>query len=36
MSCCREGRRKVLAFADSRQEAAFFAWYAEDSYEEAA
>ena len=27
------GRRKVLAFADSRQEAAFFAWYAEDSYE---
>ena len=28
-----EGRRKVLAFADSRQEAAFFAWYIEDSYE---
>lgn len=28
-----EGRRRVLAFADSRQEAAFFAWYAEDSYE---
>ena len=28
-----DGRRKVLAFADSRQEAAFFAWYAEDSYE---
>ncbi len=28
-----ENRRKVLAFADSRQEAAFFAWYAEDSYE---
>ena len=28
-----EHRRKVLAFADSRQEAAFFAWYAEDSYE---
>ena len=27
-----EGRRKVLSFADSRQEAAFFAWYAEDSY----
>ena len=26
-------RRKVLAFADSRQEAAFFAWYAEDSYD---
>ena len=28
-----ENRRKVLAFADSRQEAAFFAWYAEDTYE---
>ena len=28
-----ENRRKILAFADSRQEAAFFAWYAEDSYE---
>ena len=28
-----ESRRRVLAFADSRQEAAFFAWYAEDSYE---
>ena len=28
-----EPRRKVLAFADSRQEAAFFAWYAENSYE---
>ncbi len=27
-----ENRRRVLAFADSRQEAAFFAWYAEDSY----
>ena len=27
-----EDRRKVLAFADSRQEAAFFAWYAEESY----
>jgi len=26
------GRRKVLAFADGRQEAAFFAWYLEDSY----
>lgn len=25
--------RKILAFADSRQKAAFFAWYAEDSYE---
>lgn len=24
--------RKILAFADSRQDAAFFAWYAEDSY----
>ena len=29
-----ENKRKVLAFADSRQEAAFFAWYAEKSYEE--
>ena len=28
-----QARRKVLAFADSRQEAAFFAWYAENSYE---
>ena len=28
-----ENRRKVLTFTDSRQEAAFFAWYAEDSYE---
>ena len=28
-----EDRRKVLAFADSRQEAAFFAWYAQDSYQ---
>ena len=27
-----EDRRKVLAFADGRQEAAFFAWYLEDSY----
>ena len=26
-------KRKVLAFVDSRQEAAFFAWYAQDSYE---
>lgn len=25
-------RNKVLAFADGRQEAAFFAWYLEDSY----
>jgi len=28
-----EQRRKVLAFADGRQEAAFFAWYAQYSYE---
>ena len=27
-----EDRRRILAFADSRQEAAFFAWYAEESY----
>ena len=27
-----ETGRKLLAFADSRQEAAFFAWYAEESY----
>ena len=27
-----ENRRKVLSFADNRQEAAFFAWFAEDSY----
>ena len=27
-----KNKRKVLAFADNRQEAAFFAWYAEDSY----
>ena len=25
-------KRKILTFADSRQEAAFFAWYVEDSY----
>lgn len=25
--------KKILAFADSRQEAAFFAWYAENSYQ---
>ena len=25
-------RNKILTFADSRQEAAFFAWYVEDSY----
>ena len=29
----REGRKKILAFADSRQEAAFFAWYLEDSHD---
>lgn len=29
-----DDRRKVLAFADSRQEAAFFAWYAQDSYQD--
>jgi hypothetical protein len=27
-----EKHKKVLAFADGRQEAAFFAWYLEDSY----
>jgi ATP-dependent helicase YprA (DUF1998 family) len=27
-------RRKVLAFADGRQEAAFFAWYLQHSYED--
>lgn len=27
-------RRKVLGFADSRQEAAFFAWYLEDTYKD--
>jgi len=27
-----EHRRKVLAFADGRQQAAFFAWYLENSY----
>lgn len=26
-------RRKILAFADGRQEAAFFAWYLQDTYE---
>lgn len=26
-------RRKILAFADGRQRAAFFAWYLQDSYE---
>jgi hypothetical protein len=29
-----EKRKKVLAFADGRQEAAFFAWYLEHSYRE--
>ena len=29
-----EERRKVLAFADGRQEAAFFAWYLENSYKD--
>jgi len=29
-----EGRKKILAFADGRQEAAFFAWYLEDSYKD--
>lgn len=29
-----EERRKVLAFADGRQEAAFFAWYLEDTYKD--
>ena len=28
-----EENRKILAFADNRQEAAFFAWYAQNSYE---
>jgi ATP-dependent helicase YprA (DUF1998 family) len=27
-----EGHRKVLAFADSRQNAAFFAWYLDETY----
>jgi hypothetical protein len=27
-------RKKVLAFADGRQEAAFFAWYLQDSYKD--
>lgn len=27
-------KKKVLAFADGRQEAAFFAWYLEDSYKD--
>jgi len=29
-----EERKKVLAFADGRQEAAFFAWYLENSYKD--
>lgn len=29
-----EGRKKVLAFADSRMEAAYFAWYLEQSYQD--
>ncbi len=29
-----ESRKKILAFADGRQEAAFFAWYLEDSYKD--
>lgn len=29
-----QGRKKVLAFADGRQEAAFFAWYLENSYKD--
>ncbi len=29
-----EGRKKVLAFADGRQQAAFFAWYLENSYKD--
>jgi DEAD/DEAH box helicase/MrfA Zn-binding domain/Helicase conserved C-terminal domain len=29
-----EGRKKILAFADGRQEAAFFAWYLQRSYED--
>lgn len=28
-----EHKKKVLAFADSRQQAAFFAWYLDDSYQ---
>jgi superfamily II DNA/RNA helicase len=29
-----EDRRKILAFTDGRQEAAFFAWYLEESYKD--
>jgi Helicase conserved C-terminal domain/Domain of unknown function (DUF1998) len=28
-----EDKRKILAFADSRQEAAYFAWYLDDTYQ---
>ena len=28
-----DGSRKILAFADSRQEAAYFAWYLDDTYQ---
>ena len=31
--CLPENRRKVLGFVDGRQDAAFFAWYLERSYE---
>jgi superfamily II DNA/RNA helicase len=31
--CLPEDRRKLLAFADGRQEAAFFAWYLENTYD---
>ncbi|MHC4139026.1 MAG: helicase-related protein [Planctomycetota bacterium] len=30
----KESQKKILAFADSRQEAAFFAWYLEESYKD--
>ena len=32
--CLPSDRRKILAFTDSRQEAAFFAWYSEKSYQD--
>lgn len=32
--CLPDDRKKVLAFADGRQEAAFFAWYLSDSYKD--
>src|SRR5262249_18378268 len=28
-----QARKKILAFADSRQEAAYFAWYLDDTYQ---